>query len=309
MQPSDDDLFCDLPSGVRLCYRLHGPADGQPLALVVGLGLQLTYWPASLIQALAQRGYRVLTYDNRDIGLSSQVQGAPPGPLSLLLRRAPGNPYDLSDLAADLAGLMDHLGWPAAHVAGMSMGGMIAQTLAATQPQRVLSLTSIFSTTGAFGVGRTSLSIALQFLRPPPRTEADAVARYVALCRHVSPMARSLDEAILQAQGRTAWQRGGGLAGQAGVGRQLGAILKSGDRTASLRQVRAPTLVIHGDRDPLVHPSGGLATAQAIAGAALVNIHGMGHFIGDGVSPVLVDLIHGHAQRSAAAAHAPSPVR
>lgn len=289
------ERICKLRSGVELCYRVSG--EGSPLLLIAGLGLHLTSWPEAFVEGLNHKGFRVIAFDNRDVGRSSRFAAKPPTPTQLLFRRPNPENYDLADMANDAAGLLDALGVENAHLVGMSMGGMIAQTFAAQKPERALSLTSIFSTTGARSVGQPSFGMTLQLMRPPAKTRDDAVARFLDTMRRVGGTKHRINEARLAAYMREAWDRGGG-AGSAGVGRQIGAIMKSGDRTASLKRIAAPTLVVHGDRDRLVHPSGGRATAAAIAGARFVTIEGMGHDIADGVVPRLVELIADNAGRA-----------
>ncbi|WP_084455295.1 alpha/beta fold hydrolase [Comamonas composti] len=301
-QEAGEDCFCELASGVRLCYRVTGPPDGAPLILIAGLGMQLTSWPPSLIAGLAERGYRVITLDNRDIGRSSRAAHPPAGRMTLMLRRPRTQAYTLEDMAGDVLGLMQHLQVEAAHVAGMSMGGMIAQAMASMAGPQVLSLISIFSTTGASSVGQPAVSTLRLLFRKPPQNRAEAAERLVALFRHIGPKSFDLHEAELRKEAGQAWDRGDGAQAHRGVRRQMEAIMKSGDRTRALHGVRAPTLVIHGDTDLLVHPSGGLATARAIAGAVLVQLHDMGHFIPRALVPTLADLIDGHAQRAGHAA-------
>lgn len=296
--PAGEDLFCDLPNGMRLCYRSHGPLSGQPLMLVVGLGLQLIYWSPQLIHELVNRGFRVIVFDNRDVGRSSRANMAPPAPWRLMLRQPDSGNYDLGDMAQDALSLLDHLGIVRAHLVGMSMGGMIAQTLAARHPRRVASLTSIFSTTGARRVGQPALSTMLKLLKAPPASKAQAIERFIAMSQHIGPSTYEFDERDLHAYATRAWDRGHGETAHEGIGRQIAAIMKSGDRTPEVRQIKAPTLVIHGERDPMVHPSGGLATADAVPGAHFVTVRGMGHAIPEGVIPYLSDLIDGHAKRS-----------
>jgi len=287
-----NEQICKLNSGVELCYRCYG--DGEPLLLIAGLGLQLTSWPEDLIQGLVDKGFRVIVFDNRDVGRSTRFSARPPTAMQIALRRMGSEYYDLDDMAADAVGLLEAVGVGAAHIVGMSMGGMIAQTVAARRPERVLSLTSIFSTTGALFVGQPSFGMMLQLMRRPAKTRDEAVARYLEAMRRIGGVKHRINEARLAAYAREAWERSGG-SDAAGIGRQLGAILKSGDRTATLKQITAPTLVVHGDRDPMVHPSGGKATAASIKGARLVTIEGMGHDIADGVVPQLIELISGHA--------------
>lgn len=296
-----EERFCDLRSGIRLCHRFYGPPTGAPIVLVAGLGLQLTYWPQSLIAGFVERGYRVLVFDNRDVGRSSRVDAASPRLVHMLTRRALAGAYDLSDMAGDVLGLMEHAGLEQVHLVGMSMGGMIAQTMAAHAPARILSLTSIFSTTGAASVGQPSRATFFRLLQAPPRSRTQAVERVVSLTRSIGPTAFAVDDEKVRADAAQAWDRGNGERSHEGVARQIGAIMKSGDRSALLKRIQAPTLVIHGDRDRLVHPSGGIATVEGIANADMVFIRGMGHYLADGVVPYLVDLIDGHARRSAGA--------
>lgn len=285
------DQFCPTPSGLRLCYRTYGSAAGAPLLLIAGLGLQLISWPSGLIDGLVDRGFWVIAFDNRDVGLSGRVAAKPPGLFKQLLRLTKDSPYDLGDMTADTLALLDHLQIDRAHLVGMSMGGMIAQTLAARYPQRVRSLTSIFSTTGARNVGQPAASTLWRLLKPAPRNREAAVARFVNVMRHIGATAYPLPENDLRHYASQAWDRGQGLKDSASVARQIGAIMKSADRTAEVRRIHAPTLVIHGDIDRMVAPSGGKATAQAIPGARLVTLPGMGHSIPDGVVPALLDLI------------------
>src|SRR4051794_1774481 len=147
-RPDSADQFCRRPGGVDLCYRTEGPAGGPALLLIAGLSLDLTSWPASMVGGFVDRGFHVIRFDNRDVGRSGRAPVPPPGRLRQLFGRPRADAYDLGDMTADTLALLDHLDVPRAHVVGMSMGGMIAQTLAARHPARVASLTSIFSTTG-----------------------------------------------------------------------------------------------------------------------------------------------------------------
>lgn len=294
------DAFCDVPTGMRMCYRTYGPDSGEPLLLIAGLSLQLTSWPASLIDGLVQRGFRVITFDNRDVGRSSRIPQSPPGLIRQILRRPIQSAYDLKDMAADAIGLLDRLHVARAHIVGMSMGGMIGQIIAATHRQRTLSLTSIFSTTGARNVGQPAPSSMLMLTKPPARNREEAVQRYSRIMAHIGSQMYAVNEEARRAYAADAWERGEQSRDHEGTARQIGAIIKSGDRTAEIRRIQVPTLVVHGDRDLMVSPSGGAATAVAIAGAEMVTIRGMGHDIPDGVVPLLTDLIDGHARRSAA---------
>ncbi|MFC3614854.1 alpha/beta fold hydrolase [Lutimaribacter marinistellae] len=291
------DQFLNLPDGRRLCYRDTG--KGTPLILVIGLSLQLTAWPEEMLDGLERRGFRLITLDNRDVGRSSRIAVPPPSQLRLLMRWGRPEDYVLSDMAGDVLALMDHLSLGSAHLAGMSMGGMIAQTLAATHPARVRSLVSIFSNTGARRHGQPSMQAMLFLMKRPARTRDEAIARHLGMMRLVGGTTHRFDEDRGRAYAAAAWERGGPDPHH-GVARQMMAILKSGDRTASLGRITAPTLVLHGDRDLLVHPSGGVATAAAIPGARLVQIGGMGHDLAPSVAPELARMIADHAEASGA---------
>jgi pimeloyl-ACP methyl ester carboxylesterase len=292
--PVAEDQFCDLPSRIRLCYRVHG-VDGAPAVLLIaGLGLQLIWWTPALINDLVARGLRVIVFDNRDAGRSTHMPEKPPSVLRQLLAMRNPKTYALEDMASDALGLLDHLGIERFHVAGMSMGGMIAQVLAARHPQRVVTLTSIFSTTGHRKVGQPAASTMWKLAKPPARSLDVAVARYLDMMAHVGSTAYPMPEHELRAYAAQAWARGAGPAEADGESRQIGAIINSGDRTSDVSRITAPTLVLHGDVDKLVAPSGGRATAQAIAGARLVTLPGLGHHIPDGALPQMMALLEKH---------------
>ena len=295
----DTDRFVDLPAGPRICYRIDGPDDGTPLLLVAGLGLDLTSWPQRMVDGFVERGFRVVRLDNRDAGRSSRIDVPPPGRLRQLLARPRPDAYDLADMAADTVGLLDALGIERVHLVGMSMGGMITQTVAARHPARVLSLTSIFSTTGHRRVGQPARSTLLRLARNPARTVEDSVERHLAMLAHIGSAAFPPDEGVERAWATAVWHRGGDSGAGAPVARQIGAIQASGDRTAELARITAPTLVVHGDRDLMVHPTGGRATADAVPGARHVEIAGMGHHLAPGVVDRLVELTTDLARTSA----------
>ncbi|MER8057968.1 MULTISPECIES: alpha/beta fold hydrolase [unclassified Streptomyces] len=282
-----EDRFLTTPAGLRLCYRVDGPADGVPLLLIAGLGLDLTSWPRPMVDAFTGSGFRVVRPDNRDIGRSARVATPPPGLLRQALARPRPDAYDLADMAEDTRHLLDHLGIERVHLVGMSMGGMIAQTLAARHPHRVATLTSVFSTTGSRKVGRPALSTLVRMAKRPARTPEESVTRHLALLAHIGSRVFPPDEARERAWAGAVWERGRDAEG---VARQIGAIQASGDRTAELRRITAPTVVVHGTRDPMVHPSGGRATAAAVPGARHVEITGMGHHLAPGVLDRLVGL-------------------
>lgn len=288
------DLFCNLEDGRRICYRSHGPDGGEALILVVGLGLQLTYWPQPLIEGLVAAGLRVITLDNRDSGQSFFTDTVPPSTLQQLLRR-PTLGYDLGHMASDVVGLMDALSIASAHVVGMSMGGMIAQTLSARHAKRVKSMTSIFSTTGSLKVGQPALKAIRLLIRRPPGNQQEAARDYVDLLRVVGSSLQ-WSESRHRQYAEHSWERGGGLRNNVGTARQIGAIINSGDRTSELSRIRCPTLVIHGDRDLMVASSGGYATAAAISGARLVILPGMGHDFPPELIDILISLIVGHVR-------------
>jgi pimeloyl-ACP methyl ester carboxylesterase len=300
------DQLIDVGRGITLAYEQLGDEDGVPVVLVAGLAMQMHSWSDDLVDLLVARGYRVIRFDNRDVGRSTHVDVAPPRPIAMLRRRWDPRQYDLGDMAADVVGLLDVLGIADAHLVGISMGGMIAQTVAARDPERVLSLTSIMSTSGARKVGRPALSTWRLMLSRPARDRAEFIDRAVRMFRHIGSAGYPFDELMLRERAGLAWERDPSPA--AGATRQLAAILKSGDRTRELRRVTAPTLVIHGDRDLMVNPTGGASTAAAIAGSRLETIRGLGHDLPRGAWPTLVDLIDTHMQTAATrSADAPQP--
>jgi pimeloyl-ACP methyl ester carboxylesterase len=277
---------------ISLAYEEIG--TGEPLVLVAGLGQQMHSWPTPFCEQLADRGYRVIRFDNRDEGGSTHMRFRPPSVGAILRRRWSPEQYDLTDMAADTVGLLDVLDLADVHIAGASMGGMIAQTVAALHPERVRTLTSIMSNTGARRVGRPALSTWLLMAGRPGRTREEAQARAVRMFRHIGSHGYPFDEAWVRELSGQGWDRD---PSPAGVARQLGAIFRSGDRTRQLASITAPTLVIHGDRDRMVHPTGGAATARAVEGARLETITGMGHDLPQGAWPRLLDLIDSHARQ------------
>ncbi|MGW0694904.1 alpha/beta fold hydrolase [Streptomyces sp. NPDC002738] len=290
-----DDRFAAVGRDITLCYRTHGDPANPPLLLIAGLGLDLTSWPEAMIDALADRGLFVIRFDNRDSGRSTRASAPPPGMLRKVTARPRLDAYDLGDMAQDTTGLLGHLGVARAHLVGMSMGGMIAQTIAARHPERARSLTSIFSTTGHRKVGQPAPSTILRMVTPHARTKKKAITRHRNMMRHIASPGYPLDERAQHAYAAGAWERGDGPTAWQGVARQVGAIQKSGDRTEELRGVTAPSLVIHGDRDLMIAPSGGRATAEAIPGARHVVIAGMGHNFPAALIPRLSELITDHA--------------
>ncbi|BBX31934.1 alpha/beta hydrolase [Mycolicibacterium mageritense DSM 44476 = CIP 104973] len=287
-----DQRIVDAGRGIRLCYEQFGDPADPPIVLIAGLGQQLHSWPLGFVTALADRGYRVTRFDNRDVGRSSHMTFRAPHPVAILRGGNDSRQYHLGDMARDTVGLLDALGYPDAHLVGVSMGGMIAHTVAAHHPGRVRTLTSIMSNTGAPRIGRPALSTWLRMAtRRPPRNREEAVEGAVKMFRHIGSHGFPFDEAWVREKAGTDWDRD---QSQAGVARQLAGIFASGDRTAELGQIDVPTLVIHGDRDRMVHPTGGAATARAIPGARLETIVGMGHDLPAGAWTRLLDLIADH---------------
>ena len=288
--------------GIELHHETAGQADDPPLLLVNGLGGQCIAWPRELIDAFVDRGFFVITYDNRDVGLSSRVpgEGGSPGAIGRLLAgEAVVPPYSLADMAADAAGLLDHLGIDAAHVLGTSMGGMIAQQLAIDHPDRVLSLTSVMSTTGEPDVGQPDPAVVELLLEPVEPGRASTIERAVTIARVIgSP--EQIDEDRVREVAAAHFDR---APDAEGVERQLLAILTAPDRAAALAALTVPTLVIHGQADRLVDPSGGQRTAELVPGAELVLIEGMGHDLPVPAWSRIVELVTRHAAAAAPAGH------
>lgn len=299
------DQFADLPNGQRICYRTYGQTDRPSIVLIAGLGLQLVSWPMALIEGFVAEGLHVITLDNRDMGRSSYGTIAAPARWRLLLRHVPAGHYQIKDMAQDVALLLEQLGIENAHVLGMSMGGMIAQTMAAHYPHKVRSLTSIFSTTGNQRVGQPAGSTILRMLFGKPAwTLPEAQDKYVTMMRHIgNPKVPSI-EAVWRHYIAQAWQRIDPQQAVEGYERQVTAIIASGDRSSDLYAIQTPTLVIHGDRDVMVQPSGGAATARSIAGALFQTIVGMRHQIDASVTPQLLQLITAHIRHAEAAPQA-----
>ncbi|GAA2673041.1 alpha/beta fold hydrolase [Actinoplanes palleronii] len=277
---------------IRIAYEVEGPDDGVPLLLIMGLGLSMSFWPDGLRRLLVERGFRVARYDNRDVGASTHLtELGMPSPLVLLTRRWDG--YTLADMADDAVAVLDDLGWPSAHVAGVSLGGMIAQTLACRHPARVRTLTSI-SSTPASHIGRPHPRALTALVTLPVRDRDSAARQVVHVFRVIGSTGYPRDEDWIREAARRGYDRG---YDPHGVRRQLAAIICAEDRRPQLRELRVPTLVVHGADDILVGPSGGRATAQAVPGAELVVFPGMGHDLPVLVQPAIAEEIAALARR------------
>lgn len=288
-------------NGIELCYETFGDPQAEPLLLVMGLGAQMTLWPVELCEGLADRGFFVIRYDNRDTGLSTKFDDVGGDFLATFLAASAGKPVDvayrLSDFAADGMALLDSLGVDSAHIVGASMGGMIAQTMAIEFPERVRTLTSIMSTTGEPEVGTPTPGAMEVLLRPAPTTRDEAIESGVA-ARRVIGSPDHFDEELARTLIGEAYDRSWYPAGTA---RHLLAIVASGSRAEGLAKVSVPTLVIHGDVDPLVTPSGGHRTAELIQGAELLVLEGMGHDLPAMHLGPIIDAITALAARAAVA--------
>ena len=288
-------------NGIDLCYEIFGDADAEPMLLIMGLGAQMIHWDDDFCRQLAGRGFRVIRFDNRDIGKSGKLSGGKKlTPIELLklrfLKIPVAAPYKLSDMAQDTVGLMDAMKIKSAHLVGASMGGMIAQEIAITFPERVRSLTSIMSTTGNPKVPPPTREATAVLMAPPATTRDEYLARFAQTWKVLRVGSFPEDEAKDRSRAERTFERG---LNPAGVGRQLRAILASGSRKERLRSVKAPTLVIHGTVDPLVRPEGGKDTAASISGAKLLMIEGMGHALPIPMWPQIIDAIDQHAHAAA----------
>jgi pimeloyl-ACP methyl ester carboxylesterase len=292
-------------NGIELCYQEMGDADGEPLLLVMGLATQMIAWDEGFCELLADRGFRVVRFDNRDIGRSTRFDSAGvPRRADMMLGRRGSAAYLLRDMAADTVGLMDHLGIDSAHLVGASMGGMIVQTTAIEHSERVRSMVSIMSNTGSRWTGFPSRKAMAVLLGRPPRGRDAAVERAVKTFGVIGSPGYPFDEERVRSVAGRSYDRGHSAAG---VIRQLHAITASGDRTEALRGVRTPTTVIHGNRDPLVRPAGGRATARAIPNARLKLIDGMGHDLPRQLWPVFAEEIATNAARASKGAATKQP--
>ena len=295
------EAFADV-GGVKLCYDSFGDVAAPTILLVMGLGAPMTAWDERFCATLAARGFRVVRFDNRDIGRSSRFDA----PVNLdfadlMLRRMRGEridaPYTLRDMSADAVGLLDHLGVARAHVVGASMGGMIAQEMAIHFPDRLATLASVMSSTGNPLLPPPTPEAAAVLFSTPPTTREAFIENFARTWRVLRVGSFPEDEANDRARAELAFARG---LNPMGVARQMLAIFASGDRRPQLARLRVPTLVVHGDVDPLVRLAAGEETARAIPGARLVVVQGMGHAFPIALWPPVIDAIARHAAAPAA---------
>jgi pimeloyl-ACP methyl ester carboxylesterase len=303
------EALCRVSPDIELCYETFGDPSDPTALLIMGLATQMIGWPDDFCRQLADRGFHVVRFDNRDIGRSTHLDAKPPTLGQMIRRSKRAASYTLEDMAEDTAGLMRELDLAPAHVIGASMGGMIAQELTVRHPETVLSLTSIMSTTGNRWVGQPALRLMPMLASRPAKGREATIERAEKVFTAIGSkgLERDMDH-VRDVAGRSFDRGRGDAAGQA---RQLAAITASGDRTRSLRRITVPTVVIHGTDDPLIRPSGARATVRAIPRAELVEIEGMGHDLPRGAWPRILDAIEANVRRadepvSASRAAAPS---
>jgi pimeloyl-ACP methyl ester carboxylesterase len=287
-------------NGIRLCYSTFGNPGDQPMVLIMGLASQMVIWDDDFCEMLAARGFWVIRFDNRDIGRSTTFPNARTPSLAELVlahvvRLRFRVPYTLRDMAVDTVGLMDALGIASAHVVGASMGGAIAQELAVAFPARVRTLTSLMSSTGDPKLPQAEPKAVAALAKKTPPDRAGYIRHFVAVWSAIAGDGLPFDPERMARQGAASYERG---MNPPGAARQMLAIIVSGNRKKALRGLTVPTLVIHGTRDPLIPFAAGLDTAQAIPGAQLVAIDGMGHWMPREVWPRIVDAIARHASAS-----------
>lgn len=291
------ELKAPLGGGLEICYQTFGDPSDEPLLLVMGLGGPMTWWDADFCRLLATKGFHVIRYDNRDTGRSSRAAGRVSRAdvvkaFTGVSRKAP---YSLGDLADDGFGLLDHLGVESAHLVGVSMGGMIVQTMALARQERVRSMVSIMSTTGRRTVGWQDPRLIPMLLAPRLTSREDYIAGSARMWTHIGSPAFPVDPEVSRAKAAETFDRG--VSG-AGVLRQMAAILTQPNRSVALHSLKVPSAVIHGTADRMVHVSGGRATAAAIPGCELVTIAGMGHDMPEQLWGNFVEIIRRTADRA-----------
>ena len=287
-------------NGIRLEYDTFGGNSAPPLLLIMGLGAQMILWDDEFCEQLAAKGLYVIRFDNRDIGLSTKMDADGVPDITQAVAAALGGAvveasYTLDDMADDAAGLLETLGIGEAHVCGASMGGMIAQTFAIRHPGRISSLISIMSTTGDLGLPQGTPGAMAALLAPAPAEREGAIEHSMNIGRAIAGPGFPLDEERMRDKATRSFDR---CFHPEGMARQLLAVLAHGDRTSALGSVTTPTLVIHGVADPLVPVECGRATAEAVPGADLLEIEGMGHDLPVGAWPQIVDAIFAHTSKA-----------
>lgn len=283
-------------NGISIEYDTFGQASDPALLLVMGLGSQLTVWDPAFCTALASRGFYVIRYDNRDVGLSTKMEDAPRPEIGKAFQGDFSSAsYTLWDMAEDAVGLLDYLGITRAHIVGASMGGMIVQAMAIKHPNRVLTMTSIMSSTGNPQVGQPKPEGMSVLMAPPPSNREDAIEQTKRTMNVIGSPSYPTAEELIGERAAAEYDR---CFYPIGTARQLLASMATGDRTEALREVRVPTLVLHGEEDPLISVSGGKATAEAIPGATLITIPGMGHDLPTQLYERLIDAIVENTRRA-----------
>src|SRR3954452_13625655 len=289
------ERFVRVSDEIELCYETFGDPSDPTALMIMGLATQMIAWPDEMCEQLAARRFHVVRFDNRDAGRSTHVKGRPPKLRELLVRSKKPARYRLSDMAGDAAGLLRALDLAPAHVIGASMGGMIAQTVAARHPEVVLSLTSIMSNTGSVLTGRPGFSVYPLFLERPRGGREASIERTMKVFKLIGSRGLPRDDDLIREMAARSYDRDHDAAAP---GRQLAAIIASANRVKEIRRITAPTLVIHGDEDKIVGKSGGRASARAIPGAKLLLIKGMGHDQPPAAWPQIIDAIAANAQRA-----------
>lgn len=292
-----EELFAPVSREVELCYQTFGDPSDEPLLLVMGLAGPMTWWDRGFCELLATQGFFVVRYDNRDTGRSTKLRGRVTRRqlVAAFLGRRTSAPYSLADMASDGIGLLDHLGIDRAHVCGMSMGGMIVQTLAIEHPTRVATVTSIMSTTGRRNVGWQDPALLPGLLRRRAATREEYVASSAAFWRLIQSPGYPEPAEVNEARAGETWDRG---VSPSGVMRQMLAVLTQPNRTVALGRMTAPFLVIHGLADRMVHVSGGRATSRAVPGSELLLVDGMGHDLPRGLWSTIAEGVRRNADRA-----------
>jgi pimeloyl-ACP methyl ester carboxylesterase len=285
-------------NGIQIEYDTFGDSSSPALLLVMGGGSQMIFWEVGFCELLAKRGHFVIRFDNRDVGLSTKFEETGVPDMMAAMEGKPVCPaYSLDDMADDAAGLLDALGIEKAHICGASMGGMIAQVISYRHPERVLSLTSIMSSTGNPELPQIKPDVMAVVMKPVPEGREAYIDHSVNMLRTLWSPGFPFDEErmrkiVAQSHDRSYYPQG--------MTRQIAAVIAHGDRRSSLASIKVPTLVIHGADDPLISAEGGKETARVIPGAKLLIINGMGHDMPEGAWPEIVDAISNHTMRAGA---------